>query len=646
MIGIKKNRYIAFILFILLNISSLSAQINIQTHYLRGRQQLAGHEFTQAILTFNLILQYNPDHAEALFYRGLAKYQLSDYSGAEADFTRSIEIKPYKTEALYYRGLLKVEKNQYLEAFRDIQQAIELDDRHPEYFITRGWLHIEYGDTSGAILDYQKAISLDPYLDNAHLNLSLIYMNQGKYDLATSHCDSAEKINPHNPSLRLTRGNIYQLQEKFADAIEQFNMVLTKDSTHVRAWFFTALCHHKLENYDAALQAYDRTIELNGENALGFYNRGLLQMDHEKNQQALSDFDRVIELSPKNIYAYFIRGIIKTRLEDFAGAEEDFSAAIDLYPGLIHAYQNRSITRMAQNDLKGYTEDKNTVDSLLNIRVPGFDLTELSYLKTITDFNADFTPVERVMNHMVQYSTKDVQMISVFYIELREEQYDQSYNRVNDLSILQYFNDPGLLLELKNYDYPSQTVSLNNQIEKLSSQLPETNSVATDALFNSLLLGWQMKYRDAIRVLDEADSILQDNYLGGFLRGNYNFAIAEIISSIESQEIYSDESNSTVREYYQQAIEDYNNSIELNPDFSYSYYNRAYVRSFIDELPLSVRDYTRCIELKPELGEAYYNRGLLYIFLESQTEGCQDLSKAGELGIEAAYKVIYKFCNE
>ncbi|KKL67920.1 hypothetical protein LCGC14_2130180, partial [marine sediment metagenome] len=118
---IKTPRHIVLVLLMVLGITSLSAQINIHTHYMRGRQQLAGHEFTQAIQTFNLILQYNPEHAEALFYRGIAKFQLSDYSGAEADFTSSLEIKPYKTEALYYRGLLKLERSQFLDAFRDIQ---------------------------------------------------------------------------------------------------------------------------------------------------------------------------------------------------------------------------------------------------------------------------------------------------------------------------------------------------------------------------------------------------------------------------------------------------------------------------------------------------------------------------------------------
>jgi hypothetical protein len=32
--------------------------------------------------------------------------------------------------------------------------------------------------------------------------------------------------------------------------------------------------------------------------------------------------------------------------------------------------------------------------------------------------------------------------------------------------------------------------------------------------------------------------------------------------------------------------------------------------------------------------------------MENPEKGCVDLSKAGELGIQSAYQVIYKFCNK
>ncbi len=485
---------------------------------------------------------------------------------------------------------------------------------------------------------------LDPDLDNAHLNLGIIYMNRGKYETALKYCDSASAINPYNSGCRLTRGNIYQRQEKFADAIKQYYHVLKADSLNVRAWFFLAICRQELDNYDGALEAYERTLALNRDNAVAYYNRGLLYLNQDNYPEALADFDHVVRLSPKNIYAYYIRGIIKSGMEDFDGAESDFSTAIDLFPGLIHAYRDRSITRLARNDLKGYAEDKNTVDSLLQIRVPGFDLSEISYLKTITDFNSDFTPAERVRSSKVQYSDKEIQMISVFHIVPRRDQYDQSYKRVDDLRLYEETGEPVLVLEMKNYDYTMPEENMVSRVEQ--SALISPRNITDNILLESLVLGWQMKYRDAIKILDESAADLLDNYLAWFIRGNYNFAIGEIIASIESRDIYTSEDNSTMMGYYRAAIEDYNRSLELNPDFIYSRFNRACLKSMSAKPVPAIEDFTKCIEQDPLLGEAYFNRGLLEIFMDDAAQGCRDLSLAGELGINASYSVIYKFCRE
>ena len=42
---------------------------------------------------------------------------------------------------------------------------------------------------------------------------------------------------------------------------------------------------------------------------------------------------------------------------------------------------------------------------------------------------------------------------------------------------------------------------------------------------------------------------------------------------------------------------------------------------------------------------AFCNRGLAKIKLNDKNGGCLDLSKAGELGFQAAYESIKKYCN-
>ena len=63
-------------------------------------------------------------------------------------------------------------------------------------------------------------------------------------------------------------------------------------------------------------------------------------------------------------------------------------------------------------------------------------------------------------------------------------------------------------------------------------------------------------------------------------------------------------------------------------------------------LPEAADDYTKAIELNPHFAEAYYNRGLLQIYMKDTRKGCLDISKAGELGIKEAYKVLKMYSEQ
>lgn len=59
----------------------------------------------------------------------------------------------------------------------------------------------------------------------------------------------------------------------------------------------------------------------------------------------------------------------------------------------------------------------------------------------------------------------------------------------------------------------------------------------------------------------------------------------------------------------------------------------------------AIDEYTEAIRLEPQLAQAYYNRGLTLLYLSNESAACDDLSKAGELGVQEAYSVIRKYCS-
>ena len=101
-----------------------------------------------------------------------------------------------------------------------------------------------------------------------------------------------------------------------------------------------------------------------------------------------------------------------------------------------------------------------------------------------------------------------------------------------------------------------------------------------------------------------------------------------------------------VRMYdYSDAVQDLKAAVEILPDLPYLYFNLGNLYCLSSEHVVSIENYTKAIELYPYMGDAYFNRGLVLIYLKDKEKGCIDLSRAGELGVQDAYSVIKKYCE-
>ena len=97
---------------------------------------------------------------------------------------------------------------------------------------------------------------------------------------------------------------------------------------------------------------------------------------------------------------------------------------------------------------------------------------------------------------------------------------------------------------------------------------------------------------------------------------------------------------------YKKSLEDYTKVLKTNPDMSFAYYNRANLKLRLKLYQRAIDDYSMALKLEPKMAEAYYNRALILLYLKENKLACKDLSKAGELGISAAYNVIKRYCSE
>jgi len=82
--------------------------------------------------------------------------------------------------------------------------------------------------------------------------------------------------------------------------------------------------------WNEALNAYDKVLELNPNDASAYYNRGLAYSNLGNYKLAILNYDRAIELNPKDADAYYNRGNAYSRLGNSSYANQDLKMAAKL----------------------------------------------------------------------------------------------------------------------------------------------------------------------------------------------------------------------------------------------------------------------------------------------------------------------------
>jgi tetratricopeptide (TPR) repeat protein len=79
-------------------------------------------------------------------------------------------------------------------------------------------------------------------------------------------------------------------------------------------------------------------------------------------------------------------------------------------------------------------------------------------------------------------------------------------------------------------------------------------------------------------------------------------------------------------------MEDFNEAIELDPQFDQPYFYRGNLKFGNKDYQGALADYNKAIELNPKFADAFSNRGNLYQKLNQLNNACADWHKAYDLG--------------
>ena len=135
-----------------------------------------------------------------------------------------------------------------------------------------------------------------------------------------------------------------------------------------------------------------------------------------------------------------------------------------------------------------------------------------------------------------------------------------------------------------------------------------------------------------------------------FMQGDFDRAIQDYSETIKLNPHFADAYNNRGNAYsdkgdFDQAIQDYSKAIELKPDLAEAYYNRGVAYGIKSEFDRAIQDFDKAIKLKSDFAEAYNIRGMAYSNKRNFDQAIQDFDKAIELNPDLAGAYFNRGCT-
>lgn len=315
---------------------------------------------------------------------------------------------------------------------------------------------------------------------------------------------------------------------RYANAIEQFNILTRLDSTDYWGYFFRGIAKYNLGDIRGADKDFNSSVRLNPVFTNGYHYRAITKSRAGDFEGAFEDFDKALSLRPGLYGIYFSRGATCFLAQRFDAAVENFDYYIKKEPSDPSAYLNRGAAHMFLKDTTRALADYNKAISLDRYDPEG-------YIRRA-----------RIHSDRKEYDNaiKDLDMA----IDL-----DPS-------STLAYFNRALINFDLKNY---------REAMSDFNIVLAQDPGNALTLYNRSLIYAQVGEYEKALDDMDRVININPENVLAYYNR-------AAIFVEMGS---------------YENALEDYSRAIELYPDFAKAYMNRSYVENILGLQRESREDY-------------------------------------------------------
>lgn len=274
---------------------------------LEAKQKLLAQQYDEAIKLYRDVLGYSPGDSpnalQAIYELAVAYTSKGMDREARKHVDDILRTRPDHASALFIKG---VSCGQMGETAREIDhylQVIALNDRFPQIHLYLGAAYFNHGTFERAIQEFEEVLKESPDDPSVHFNIALSADSLGRMELAEKHYLRVIELQPDTVEARLNLGVLYGRMGKADDEIGVYKEILKIDPENPDIYFNTGITYYHDGKHRQAADMFQKTVHYDSQYVNAYFYLGLINRTRDQLDRAASYFKKVLQLEANHMEA-------------------------------------------------------------------------------------------------------------------------------------------------------------------------------------------------------------------------------------------------------------------------------------------------------------------------------------------------------
>ncbi|WP_175402733.1 tetratricopeptide repeat protein [Mangrovivirga cuniculi] len=317
-------------------LSSFDKALNINSDFLpalngRAKVQLELGNYEKALADAKMIQEAGNSDAVTYSIIGRSLFNLGKYEEALDPLTKAINGGINNGMLYGYRGIVNYKTNNCEEATTDITVAMNKGFNSPALKGAKGgclFKNNEYSEALPLLIESKE----DGYSESEiNKKIGVSYYHTGEYEKANKYLEEASEDLPEDKETPYILGNSYFRSEYFDKSVIAYQDAASRGNQDPLLYNNLGKALEKDNKPGAALDAYDKAIELDEQYTRAFENRGVLNIQMENFEDGIDDLVFAEQLNGGKL-----QGELYVKIAEAYNQLERYGAAISYYEKAIN----------------------------------------------------------------------------------------------------------------------------------------------------------------------------------------------------------------------------------------------------------------------------------------------------------------------